>query len=446
MGIILSYLIILIATLFGIKYTFKYRILGLVILIGLIGSDTDSAGILYAISSVIPYYKVLVRGIILVLFVFSILKIFILAINKKMNNKLMFFYVIPLLIVSIHMFLTNIIRGEGIIISLSEIIWLGTPIFFIALVNFRKYDSGKIIIKFIFIQAVISIIVLAAGPYTELINGAKYAHIIGGDVWNIISPQVINAKISVGNFDKNSLSVIKFAQYHNPNALGMYAAIMIATSIHIQVSEIKIKRASIASAALLIIGIISWFNSLTRGPILMVIITIFIYGLSKVIRPKNYKTVFILMTTIIIGILSLDYILRAFDHILISTSSISVTARLGGFDYAFNSILSSPFFGVPPTINDPVPHILSLKIAAYYGLPTGILISIPFIHLGFSVLRTYIKSAILGKADRMLYPAMLTGIVFGAIMTNGIIAFVIFWLIFVEIMKKMGLLEPSIRI
>lgn len=443
MDIILSYLIVIFLILMSLAITKKYKLLGFIALVALIGSDTDSAGILYAIEAYIPGYKIIIRGLIFFFFIYSVVIIFKLHLKNKIEKKFIYWYFYPLLISTIMIFLINMFRGVGVVVSLSEVIWLGTPIFFIWTLGSYNRNSENVFLKIITYQALITITILLTGSLTAQINGASYASIIGGNIWDNYSDQIINSGISLGDFNKHSLSVFKFAQYHNPNALGVYAATMIATSIYLIVCANTKRTKVVRALLLLIIGIISWYSSLTRGPIFLMSFVFLIYMVGIFIKPKSYKRVFMLLMFVFLTLFASNSIIKILDFIFVNSNSISLLSRLDGYNFAFNSIINNMIFGVMPTVSDPIPHLFSLKIAAYYGIPTAILITIPFIHLIISNLKIYTKDILIGKSENSLFPTMLSGILLGAFLTNGVVVYVLFWILFSEAIQRLGVIDTT---
>ena len=432
----ISYLIVvglITVSLISIK---KYKLLGFVLLVALIGSDTDSAGILYAIAAYFPGYKILIRGITLLLFSYSILYFTLLYLKGKISKDFFWIYIVPLGLLSFMIFLTNIIRGVDIITALSEVIWLGIPIFFIwTLGIIKNINSHQVFLKLIIYQAIVTILILILGPLTPEINGVSYAHIIGEDYWQSLSQSVINAKISIGAFTKHSLSTLKFAQFHNPNALGVYATTYIAIGLLLMHKRNK-KLELVTPLFLLLVGIIGWFNSLTRGPIFLLILIFMFYLIGIFIKPKTYKRVFLLFFIGIISIINISSIFEMVKYLLVNSSSLSITSRLGGFEFAFKSILSSPLWGVMPELSDPIPHILPLKIGAYYGIPAMILITIPFVHIFVKGSTIFLRDIVRGTSENSLFHMILVGIIFGAYLTNGVIVYVLFWILLSESINK----------
>lgn len=392
---------------------------------------------MYSIIRFIPFYKVIGRGTTLILLVFVLIKIYKLYKSKRIKKKFIVFYCIPLLFTSTLVVLINLFRGEGIILSLSELIWLGTPFFFLWILGSEKFDSEKSIIRILAIQASVSIIVLILGPITKEINGATYAYILGGDVWKDLGPIIVQAKISIGNFDKQSLDVMKFAQYHNPNSLGVYATSFISTSIYL-ILKYKSRTKSILKALLLItVGIIGWFNSLTRGPIFMVGLVFFVILLRMFFHLKTRSKLIITISFFFVAVILRERIFEISKHFFLNLEDISVLSRLDGYAYAFETISSNPIFGLPRDLQNPVPHILPLKIMTYYGVLAGVSISIPFIHISYQTLRNFIRELKNMSAMDSLYPTLFVSIILGTMLTNGVVVYVLFWIMLAESVARL---------
>lgn len=430
---------LVLSSLFFIK---KYRFLGVVIAAALIGSDTDSAGILYAVLKYVPFYKVIVRGFILSVYLYSIYAVFRYYLQGKIKSVFMFWYYFPLLILSFLVFIINFTRGNGLIISLSEVIWLGIPFFSIWTLGAIELNSDEALKKLLFIQAIVAMIILLLGPVVRSINGVSYAYIIGADSWKNLFEIVINSKISIGNFSKQSLDVLKFAQFHNPNSLGVYSTVFLVVAINFFLQRKPRIDKFLSAVFFLAVGLIGWFNSLTRGPIFIVMLVLMVYFLGVLFKPLSKKRIILFFVLCYFAILNFNTLSRLADYMFVDSTNISITSRISGFDYAFNAISNNPVFGVETDEDDPIPHILPLKIATNYGLPAAILITIPFLHLIVTTIRVFISDFIKEKPENALYPSMIAGVIVGAYLTNGIVVYVLFWVLLSEALNKFQILKP----
>lgn len=429
---------LVVSSLFFIK---KYRFLGVVIAAALIGSDTDSAGILYAILEYVPFYKVIVRGLILGVYLYSIYAVFRYYLLGKIKSVFMFWYYLPLLILSILVFVINFTRGNGLIISLSEVIWLGIPFFSIWTLGSIELSSDEAFKRLLIFQAIVMMIVLLLGPVVRSINGASYAYIIGADSWKNLSEIVINSKISIGSFSKQSLEVLKFAQFHNPNSLGVYSTVFLVVAISFFLQRKPTINKFIPAVLFLVVGLIGWFNSLTRGPIFIVMLVLMVYILGVLVKPLSKKRIFLFFILCYFAILNFNTLSRLADYMFVDSTNISVTSRISGFDYAFNVISNHPVFGIETDEDDPIPHILPLKIATNYGLPAAILITIPFLHLIVTTIKRFFDDFIKEKPENALYPSMIAGVIVGAYLTNGVVVYVLFWVLLLEALDKFQVLK-----
>jgi hypothetical protein len=435
----LSIIIIITAIIISLLLTKKYKMSGFVILVALIGSDTDSAGLLYAISSYIPGYKIIIRSLVFLVFFIAVIKLIQMQASNQLSYKFQFWYFYPLLISSAIIFIITFARDKSIIVSMSEIIWLGTPFFFIWFLGSLKNNREKLFVMLIIFQAIITLIILVAGPQTSLINGASYAYIIGGNSWVLDPSLIINANISIGDFNKHSINVFKFGQYHNPNSLGVYSTVMVVTSIYLFLKKENLTLYlpnKLISLFLLMVGIVGWFNSLTRGPILLVGFVLTLFIMSIIVYPKTSKRIFLFLIFITLTALLTESILKMVDFLFVNNNNVSVLSRLDGYMYAFNTIKESPLWGVKPSEYDPIPHVLPLKIASYYGLPAAILITVPFFHITLINTKIFISRIINGISEESLFPLMLNAIILGAMFTNGVVVYVLFWVILAEITTR----------
>ncbi len=379
------------------------------------------------------------------MFVYVIFKVYELYKSKKIKKEFIVFYFVPLLFTSATVVLVNLFRGEGIILSLSELIWLGTPFFFLWVFGSRNFDSEKSFIRLLVIQASISIIVLILGPITREINGATYSYILGGDIWENLGPIIVQAKISFGNFDKQSLDVMKFAQFHNPNSLGVYATAFISTGTYLLIKS-KPKMTSVLVALFLtLIGIITWFNSLTRGPIFMIGLVFIAISMRLIFCLKTRSKVIVLVCFFLVSFIFREKVFEILNHFFLNLGNISILSRLDGYAYAFEAIFSNPFFGLPIDFQNPVPHILPLKIMTYYGVIAGISLSIPFIHITQHTLKRFSRELSKMSPLNSLYPTLLVSIVLGTMLTNGVVVYVLFWIMLAESVASLDLVWSNIE-
>ena len=426
----MSKVIVILLIVISLYYVKKYSVNGFVVLVALIGSDTDSLGILNYILINFSYYKILIRTFVLSIFLILIIKYFI---KGRIYKTFFLYYFLPLLIVFLNIFSINMFRKEGLITSLSEVIYLGIPFFFLWIEDCK--NRKRLFFDFIFIQLLVSILILNLKSFTKGINGATYMNILGGKAYEMLNPNIIiNANISFGNFNKHSLSVLKFAQFHNSNSLGFYASIAILIPIfYYEKNKIK-------SIILFSFGVVCWFNSLTKGPIFFFVCVFIIYLLVTNLKKTSYKKLFIFFIIFLLFSVRIESFISIFKYFDVKKDDISIISRLDGYKYAFKTIVESPVFGIDPKGILEVPHLLFLKIASYYGIITSILLAIPIFHITFTAFNRVIKNNCNKKRRfNRLYVLLLISTLWGALLTNGVICYVLFWVILGECFLELNI-------
>ncbi|MBK8573117.1 MAG: hypothetical protein IPN91_10805 [Holophagaceae bacterium] len=116
---------------FGLLLKFKSR--GIAASVGLIGSDTDSAGIMYWLTSYYSKYKMPIRLLIVFATLVSMYRLFKNDLMRKKNKDFFIYYFWPLIALSCIILGSALFRGQGVVIGLSELIWLGVPFSFFGL-------------------------------------------------------------------------------------------------------------------------------------------------------------------------------------------------------------------------------------------------------------------------------------------------------------------------
>lgn len=417
---------------------FKKNYLGLTLaMLVLFGSDTDSSGILNYLDTIVPYYNYFVKISIFVLTIISIVILLNGFRNKKIKLELFLFVISPILIVGFIIFIIELLRN-GFTAGYITLIWNGFPFFFISLAFFINNSVEKFketIINIIVLQAVITLLILIFPIQLQEINGVKYAYLNSGLIWIQLWETIIQSPINFTDFNKQSLSVLKFAQFHNPNTLGLYSVFYLLFGIYLINYRKKI---NFAVLLLLSSGYMGWMNSLTRGPLVALLIGIFIYFLFK--RYKSYLSLFKISTLLLVFVIFLSNSKTIFNYFYVGSDNISIQSRIPGYEFAFNAIYTSPILGVPVEVYDPIPHIFFLKIAASYGLFTGLILLMPFIYIGIKI---FVR--VIDFRSSLLEISLITSIyliLLSALLTNGVIAYIMFWLLFAYIAMYFNKSQP----
>lgn len=434
LNIVLSSIVLI-----SIYFVYKYKILGILAFIVLMGSRTDSAGIFHYLSNIIPFYNFLINILIFLLMIYSI---YFLLFKKKssINNLSKKTYrniVVPIMILVVIMIISQMLKGYNVYTSFDTIVTLGIP-FILIYVCLKRYDRDNMFFFSILLaQLLITFSVILLRGYLSNINGVSYWHLISnGNVSSEYVVNTINAPLSFLNFDKYNVNVQKFAQYHNPNSLGFYSSLWIVVGLK-YFSESKRAVLRCTSILMFMSGVLFWFNSLTRGPILGIVIAYVLWSLRKLMKRKGYtyNQIFYGYIIICVLILSLPLLLLVIDYAIPSSTDVSVSTRLDGYTEAFQIIYQNPLVGVRlDQVGDSRAHVLFMKIAVNFGILASLISIVPFWYMLKNSITLFFSKKLSNSA---LYLFCIAGIVFGAYFTNGVIVYCMFWLAFVEFFSIM---------
>lgn len=413
----------------GALLTARFGWTGFVALVALVGSDTDAAGPMYFLLDALPALKIVVRGAVLLLTAIAVVQLYRRYPASGVPRRLLFWYATPVAGCALLVGGASLAHGNDPVWASSEVIWLGLPFLLLWLRGLdRPGEAHRVLRVLLVTQALTALVVLFAGSHAAPINGATYAPVIGGSEWVVDPTRIVEADLAFLDLDKQSLDVSKFAQFHNPNSLGLYSVVFLSVATAYLVQRRTAWRAGgLGVAALLLVaGFVGWSNSLTRGPLAACVCVVCGYALVRLVRfdrvVGRLAVAGCILGTLAAGALLLP-VLRAF------LENVSVQGRLPGYQYALESVLASPLVGVAAAPGDPVPHILPLKIATYYGLPAALLVCLPLGRLLWVTLRGSWLAVRRGTEREALLPVLLSGAAFGAWVTNGVISYVLFWII-----------------
>jgi len=420
MAILILILILFISFIFIYKYGFA----GIAAAFMLCGSVTDSAGILYGIDSIFPYYKLLVWIMAFICFFTALV-----VLRKEGNKKFITWYYIPFVLSILFIFISVTYQSLDSAYFSSTILFSGVPFFCMWIVGRRKEGRENALFYLLLVHGIISLIVILGKNHLNLINGFSYVYRIDANaVFNDYSP-LINNDLSLFSFDK--YKVQKTAQFQNSNALGFFASVLIGSGFALYFKYIKLTNTNSSKSlgiVLLIIGLLLWLNSLTRGPIIfMFLVFVYIYTRGWKIS-KNFLMYFILL--LIVVAFTFSYNFTFFDFLIPSSDNVSVTSRFLGYLEGYNALKNNLLLGLH--YEGFPPHIYFFKIMAYHGLPAGLLIAIPVFHLAihsFKKFRKDLKQKMIGETT---FAILLVATLLGVYLTNGTVSYVLFGIILAE--------------
>lgn len=399
------------------------------LLYGITGADRDGYAMLQYLSGFSEHQKLITRTIFLGLYAYASL----LYVKRRYSlpKDVRWTYVICQ-ILSFYIFMVSIFKGYDLTWSLSAVVYSGIPVYLMWLVFSLDKDHKTFFLWFVFIQILLSALVLIF-PIFGFLDGGQYKMLEG---IYVIEGGALNYAIPDASFIKGSIG--RYGVFHNPNALGLYACIAIACGFFLGFSKGTSQKA--IGACLLLLGGLCWLNSLTRGPMIFLIMG----GLLSVLMPLKQVSQHQKQTRWMLGLLVLIFTMaigfygeNIFSYLIPTAETDSVYYRYDGYHYGFEAVMSHPLLGVDERWDWSIksyPHFIALSFAAEYGLLAGVLIAIlVFFWGGFLILRgAQVLRDSLGRRSEAALGISLILICWGIAVTNNFAAPVLFWLAMAE--------------
>jgi len=265
------------------------------------------------------------------------------------------------------MFITGMFKGLDPLRALLVTIFSPLPAFVIWLTYGRQPIFRKLLIGYVCVQILLACLVIQF-PTFDFLNAANYVALSDSDGATPLNSQAID----FANLDKLALG--KYAQFHNPNALGFYAAIALAFGIGGLLAT-RTTGGFVLSLSLSVAGVFCWFHSYTRGPLIGIAVGVLLFIIYTLFRKKaKISSYFFAISGLILGIGFGGY-LGIFSYLIPDASNVSVSARVVGYLNGINIFLEHPLLGGPTGWGNNIvyPHLLPLAYAAEYGLFVGLL-------------------------------------------------------------------------
>lgn len=392
-------------------------------------ADRDGYAFLQYFSSIFPNFKFTTRALFLFLYVLASLKH--IKIAKKLDPRINAL-AIGIQALTFYVFIAAILKGYGLLEALSFVVYSGTPAFLIWIAYTKPRGNLDKLFLFVFFQLILSILVLST-PSLYALDGATYK----AEEGIYVAPSSgLNYQFPIGSEEKHTIG--RYAQFHNPNALGFYSVVALGLGLCLIFSRQKFSTTT-TSLVFLAIGTLGWLNSLSRGPIALLAIGALIYLIfrspGKPTSNRLPKRVFTLFTVAATTV-TLAAVIWSSDFFLPSSSSTSVSWRLLSYIEGFDAINAHPIIGIPSSWHWTTiePHLLSISFAANFGLPAGLLISL-IVYAGGSLI--IFVSIIrqrrgIGKEHENALSIFLISIIWGVSFTNNLTAPILFWLCFAQ--------------
>lgn len=390
-------------------------------------ADRDAYAFLQYFSTLFPGFKFATRALFLLLYLTASLKHIRTARNldHRINTLVAFTQIL-----SFYIFIISLSKGHNLSEALSFVVYSGTPVLVIWIAYAKPTNHLHSFRLFVLFQLILAASVLSI-PSLSPLDGATYK----AEEGVYIPPSNgLNYRLPFGSADKGTIG--RYAQFHNPNALGFYSTVAIALALAIFLSSRSIGSITL-SGSLLILGTLGWLNSMTRGPIALLFVGVLLYLLTRPRRPlttertiKRLFTTLLLLGSLILVLLTLGLPAYFFPD----ASSSSVSSRMVGYTEGLNAIAAHPITGVPRNWQweSADPHLIFLAFSADFGIIGGALIT--FIVFGGGVLivanaAKRLRKGI-GTSHNNALAIFLVFVTWGVAMTNNLTAPVLFWLCF----------------
>lgn len=396
------------------------------LLYGIVGADRDGYAMLQYLSGFAEPHKLVTRTLFLGLYAYASL----LYIKKR--HELTWgvrWSCLLCQVLSFYIFMTGLIKGYDLTWSLSTVVYSGIPIYLMWLMFSLNKNHKSLFFWFISIQIFLSVLVLLF-PAFSFLDGGRYKLLEGVYV---IEGGGLNYSVPDASFVKGSIG--RYGIFHNPNALGLYACVALACGFSIMSERGKVQKS--VGVGLLLFGGVCWLNSLTRGPMLFLIVGI---ALSMLLPAKNLShqvgaqrtksvlSILALLCLLIIGFFSTNIA----SYLIPSAGTDSVYDRYEGYLYGFEAVMNYPILGVDEKWDWGVksyPHFLALSFAADYGLLAGLMITIlVFIWGGRLILIGVRRFRNMESRSEAVLAVLLILACWGIAVTNNFAAPVLFWL------------------
>lgn len=320
--------------------------------------------------------------------------------------------------------LTAVIDGSSTLAAAAQVPYLALP-YTVVWLAFADTDSSKRhLIWLVGLQSALAVATLML-PGLSYLRGDSYTFWPSGELAQVGQTQLAlpNAMTSKG------VAGFHFAQFHNPNVLGLYATAALAIGVYLSTS--KNLRRVLAGIIFLLLGLFMWANSLTRGPMIGLLIALALSSLfTRDLHKTRSRRQVSLVLYMIGSVCALIIIIWSgiLGFLLPSRSDISVSARFAGFSEAWQLISDNPLFGVGIAFPwDPLlrPHFIGLLFGAQYGVVAGVAITWLVFVTGALITVRVVRNAGIGTRDSRL-TASLFGIMAGIAATNNFTGPVLF--------------------
>lgn len=395
---------------------------------GFFAADRDGYAFLEFLSISYTDFKLYSRIIFLLLFVYSIFFLFLVIKKLTLIEAIKIFSV---LVVSFLIVFNSLIKDGDVIWAVSLLVFSGIPVYLIWYVMGLKYNNDNNFIVYIVIKTMVATLVLLI-PSLIFLDGSLYKSEEGIFVNDVAD---VNLAVPTGESIKGAYS--RYSIYHNPNSLGFHSVIALLVGIYLY-WDAKRNWKKFLAFILIIAGLIGWLNSLTRGPMIFLILGFIYIAVLNMVSGGKEKfeiKIFFAIITIVVGMI-IFVVSDVSEYLIPDSNDISVVERLQGYIYSFEVIKNHLLFGVDKSWDwgRYYPHFIPLSLTADHGVIVGLWGSLLIFGGGIMTIYTASKKYLIDALNRKYYflSILLVFLVFGIAITNNFTAPVVFWIMLAQ--------------
>lgn len=395
------------------------RPMAALLLYGMTATYADGFGVSQWLSDTV-FFEVAMHVLFIILFARAVLRLF----SRTEIQRPARAYAVASLLVVIWCILDSLIGGASFIGAVSLLPYLALPYVVVWVAFTGPANSNRYLVGLVVAQSAIALVVLLV-PGFEFLQGNRYFQWAPNQLDLFGQPQLSLPDATT----MKGVSGNHYAQFHNPNVLGLYGTAAIAIGLYVLIRLRSRRR--LWGIAVMMAGLFMWVNSLTRGPMLgllgMLAVSWLLSRDSSVgrLKPPAPLLLRIFGTAVALVIAAWNGL---FNFLIPSSDNISVTARFEGFSEAWQIILRNPVSGIDSTYQwDPLtrPHFIGLLFGAEYGMFAGIFITWIVFFVGGLIVFRMMTNRHIPVVESILVAAIF-GVMAGIAATNNFTGPVLF--------------------
>ncbi len=262
-------------------------------------------------------------------------------------------------------FVTSLIKSGAPLTSTSIALHDGVAVLVIWVTLFNADSGMRGLYAFVIVQAALSAAVITGVAGFEMLDGAKFQLEHGQFVLDA-------AHINVFALDKAEVG--ELGVHHNPNALGLYAAIAFVLGLSQVLGGVGFRRQ--LGLFLAATGAFLWTQSLTRGPAIAICVSAIVPVAVLMARGRGLRAVVAATLLALLALVCTMALPQLISHLIPDANNVSVSGRVEGYIAGWTALNSSFVLGVadPSYWNSrPIPHLFPLLAAANFGAVAGVL-------------------------------------------------------------------------